>query len=96
MMLRNYQSYMRRREVTYATPNGSLSLLQAQIDLALRPNAGLRDVLYKIDLNELDRLGITYSGPSQVQRMFGMPGGGQEVLINGPVPPSAISVVKRW
>ena len=45
------------RAGSYATPNGTLSPLQAQIDLALSPNQGLRDALLSVDLAGLRQAG---------------------------------------
>ena len=68
------------RAGSYATPNGTLSPLQAQIDLALSPNQGLRDALLSVDLAGLRQAGYQIPGITQVGRSFGMPGGGYEML----------------
>ena len=78
----------------FTTPAGNLSPLQAQIDLALRPNRPLPDAVFRIDLNEVRRFGIEVGNPQQVGRAFNMPGGGTEVIIRGPVPPSALQRVR--
>lgn len=82
------------RGTVYATPNSSLSPLQAQIDLALPPNRGLPGAVFEINAGGLRQAGINVSQPQQVGRMFNMPGGGQEVLIRGNVPPEFIRRIK--
>ena len=87
------QGGLRGNEV-FTTPNGSLSPLQAQLDLALPPNRGLPDALFRIDLNQVRQLGIEFSNPQQIGRQFNLPGGGTEVIIYGPIPPSALKQVR--
>jgi hypothetical protein len=58
---------------TYATPNGNLSPLQAQIDLALSPN-GLRDAVISVDLEGLRSAGYEIPEVTQVYRDYNMPG----------------------
>jgi RHS repeat-associated protein len=78
----------------FLTPNGMLSPLQAQIDLALKPNRGLPEHLFEIDIQDLSALGYNIPKPQLIARMFNMPGGGLEVIISGPIPPSVIRMVK--
>jgi RHS repeat-associated protein len=79
----------------YATTNGMLSPLQAQIDLALSPNRPtLPDALFRIDLNAVRQLGIGISNPQQVSRFMNMPGGGVEILLHGDVPIKALTRVR--
>ena len=78
----------------YATPNSTLSPLQAQLDLALPPNRGLPGAVFEINAGGLRQAGISVSQPQQVGRMFNMPGGGQEVLIKGNVPPEYLRRIR--
>ncbi len=76
------------------TPQGNLSPLQAQIDLALPPNRGLPNALFEVDVGRLRQLGIDVPAPSQVGRNFNLPGGGLEVPINRAIPPEALRRVR--
>ncbi|MBE0449182.1 MAG: hypothetical protein IBX64_14000, partial [Actinobacteria bacterium] len=82
--------------IIYTTPNSSLlSPLQAQIDLALRPNRGLPGAVYEIDLDALRRAGIEVSDSQLVGRMNNMPGGGQEMLIyTNKIPPEMLRRIR--
>jgi len=96
---RNAESISRRGltagpDGVFTTTNGNLSPLQAQIDLALKPNRGLPDATFRVDLNKVRELGIGVSNPRQVSRAFNQPGGGSEIIINGNIPPSALTRVK--
>lgn len=64
------------RVPVYLTPSGNLSALQAQTDLALRPNAGLRDAVYQIDVKTAQQLGVSFPAPTPVPRHYNMPGRG--------------------
>lgn len=74
----------------FLTPQGNLSPLQAQIDLALPPNRGLPNALFEVDVGKLRQLGIDVPAPSQVGRSFNMPGGGLEVPIDSRIPAEAL------
>jgi hypothetical protein len=78
----------------FTTPAGNLSLLQAQIDLALPPNRGLPKNLLEIDVQTLRNMGIEIPQGQQVTRMFNMPGGGTEVVFPHAIPPEAIKLIK--
>jgi len=78
----------------YTTPNGDLSPLQAQIDLALQPNRGLPTHLLEIDSIKLQKMGIEIPKPQLVTRMFNMPGGGYEVVFSQRIPSSAITIIR--
>jgi RHS repeat-associated protein len=82
------------RPGTYATPNGTLSPLQAQIDLALPPNRGLRDALVRIDLAGLRQAGYEIPEVTLIARKFGMPGGGFEMQFPYAIPPQFIKIVR--
>lgn len=82
------------RRGSYATPNGDLSPLQAQIDLALPPNRGLRDAVVRVDLDGLRKAGYEVPELRQVGRKFNMPGGGREVQFPYPIPPQFLTVVR--
>lgn len=71
----------------YTTPKGDLTPIQAQIELSLKPNYGLPDALFKIDIQGLNRIGINpILGPRQVfGGVFGA-GGGKEILFNQKIP----------
>jgi RHS repeat-associated protein len=83
------------REGSYVTSTGSLSPLQAQLDLALPPNRGLRDAVFRVDLDGLRKAGFEVPDFSQVGRNFNMPGGGTEIRFGYVVPKDFISVVQR-
>ncbi len=83
------------RPGSYGTPNGSLSPLQAQIDLALRPNRGLPDALVRVDLAGLRKAGYEIPDATRVGRSFGMPGGGAEMRFPYAIPPQFIKVIPR-
>ncbi len=78
----------------FTTPNGILSPLQAQIDLALPPNRGLPIHLIEIDVSTLRQLGYTVPRGGQVGRAYNMPGGGCEVVFPGRIPPAALRLVR--
>ena len=80
---------------SYATPNGELSPLQAQIDLALPPNRGLTDSVVGVDLAGLRNAGYDVPTPTQVGRSFNMPGGGSEMQFPYRVPPEFLKVLPR-
>lgn len=89
------------RPGSYATPNGSLSPLQAQIDLALPPNTGLRDAVMRVDVAGLREAGYEIPSITQVTgtvtgpggRIYTMPGGGYEMQFPYAIPPEFIKVV---
>jgi hypothetical protein len=78
----------------FTTPAGNLSPLQAQIDLALPPNRGLRQHLLEIDTKVLQSRGISIPPGQTVGRMFNMSGGGVEVVFPHAIPPQAIKVIR--
>ena len=89
------------RPGSYATPNGGLSPLQAQIVLALPPNTGLRDAVMRVDVAGLRGAGYqipaitrvtgTVTGPGG--GVYTMPGGGYEMQFPYAIPPEFIKVV---
>lgn len=79
---------------SYAALTGKLSPLQAQIDLALPPNRGLRDAVVRVDLAGLRRAGYDVPDFTRVGRKFYMPGGGYEVQFPYAVPPEFVRVVR--
>jgi len=83
------------RPGSYATPNGKLSPLQAQIDLALPPNRGLPDALIRVDLAGLRKAGYEIPRSNQVGRSFNMPGGGTEMQFPYAIPPEFLKVIPR-
>lgn len=83
------------RPGSYATPGGTLSPLQAHIDLARRPNRGLPDALVRMDLAGLRKAGYEIPNPSQVGRSFNMPGGGSEMQFPYAIPPEFLKVIPR-
>jgi RHS repeat-associated protein len=78
----------------FLTPNGSLSPLQAQLDLALMPNRGLPGHLLEIDVAALQRAGFSIPKPGLIGRKFNMPGGGLEVILRDAIPPSALKLIR--
>lgn len=83
------------RPGSYATPDGTLSPLQAHIDLALPPNRAVPDALIRVDLAGLRSAGYQIPNPSQVGRSFGMPGGGTELQFPYAIPPEFLKVIPR-
>jgi RHS repeat-associated protein len=83
------------RPGSYATPNGELSGLQAQIDLALPPNRGLPDAAVQVDVAGLHAAGYEIPDVTQVTRSFGMPGGGWEMQFPYEVPSQFLKVVSN-
>jgi hypothetical protein len=77
---------------SWATPDGKLSPLQAQIDLALSPNLGLRDAVIRIDIDGLRSAGYEIPEVTHVGREYNMPGGGYEMQFPYPVPPEFLKV----
>ena len=82
------------RAGAYATPDGELSPLQAQIDLALPPNRDLPGGLIRIDLAGLRQAGYDIPDVTQVGRSYNMPGGGYEMQFPYPIPPEFLKVVR--
>jgi hypothetical protein len=82
------------RAGSYMTPSGTLSPLQAHIDLALPPNRGLPDALIRVDLAGLRRDGYEIPAITRVGRSYGMPGGGYEMKFPYEIPPWYIKVMK--
>lgn len=78
---------------SYATPNGELSPLQAQIDLALPPNRGLPGATVRVDIAGLRDAGYEIPGATQVGPSFNMPGGGYELQFPYAIPPEFLKVV---
>ena len=82
------------RPGSYATPNGGLSPLQAQIDLALQPNRGLPGSLIRIDLDGLKSAGYDSPGVGHVGRSFNMPCGGFEMQFPFSIPSEFLKVIR--
>jgi RHS repeat-associated protein len=80
---------------SYVTPSGTLSPMQAQIDLALSPNRGLTDTVLRIDINGLRAAGYEIPPIFSVMRYNGMPGGGYEMKFPYDIPPKYITVVPK-
>lgn len=84
-----------RSGIVYTTPMGDLTPLQAQIDLALQPNRGLRKYVYEIDVSTLERMGVEVPEPTLVGRKYNMPGGALEVLFREELPAAAIRLWRK-
>jgi len=80
---------------SYATLDGSLTPLQANIDLALPPNRGMREIAIRIDLEAMRNRGHLLPQIAQVARKFNMPGGGSEMIFPFVVKPEYLTVVDR-
>ena len=78
----------------FTTPDGTMSGLQAQIDLALPPNRGIPDALLELDTKTLQRMGVDVSPSSLVKRDFNMPGGERETVFDSLLPPEAVRRVR--
>lgn len=91
------------RKGSYATPNGSLSPLQASLELALPPNRALPDAAIRIDLAGLRKAGYEIPTPTRVSstvtgaggRTYSMPGGGYEIQFPYSIPAEFLKVVPR-
>jgi len=82
------------RPLTWTTPAGNLSPVQAQIELALPPNRGYPNALFEIDTATLQQLGINPAvGPQRIMSTPNAAGGGIEHISNQPIPLSAIKQV---
>ncbi len=81
----------RLRPGAYVTPNGNLSPLQAQVELARRPNYPSRSAIVQIDANALADAGFEIPPVTRVPLMFGMAGGGYEVQFPYAIPPQFLS-----
>lgn len=87
--------------VTFATPNGELSPLQAHIELALTPNSGFREVVVEIDVAAMRAAGYEIPAASRITstvvgsdgRVYSMPGGGTEVVFDYVIPADFLKVV---
>jgi hypothetical protein len=83
-----------------ATPEGTLSPLQAQLDLALPPNRGLPDIKIRIDIAGLRNAGCDIPEVTRVSstvtgaggRVYTMPGGGYEMQFPYAVPGDFLKV----
>ena len=79
----------------YTTTKGDLSPVQAQIELALRPNRGYPNALFGLDVKGLSKAGINpVVGPKPVTGGNFGAGGGIEVLFNKPIPPEYLNRIK--
>jgi hypothetical protein len=83
------------RKDSYAATEGDLTPMQAQIDLALPPNHGLRDSVLRIDLAGLRRAGEPIPVVRRVARDHNMPGGGYELFFPAGVKPQYLSIVPK-
>lgn len=89
------------RPGSYATPNGSLSPLQAQLELALPPTRALPGATVQIDVAGLRGAGYEIPAVSRVSstvtgaggRVYTMPGGGYEMNFPYAIPPQFLKVV---
>jgi hypothetical protein len=89
------------RPGTYATPNGSLGGLQAQLELALPPNRAAPNIRIRIDIEGLRKAGYEIPTPSRVSstvrgadgRVYQMPGGGWEMKFPYEIPPEFLEVL---
>ena len=95
------------RRGTFATPDGSLSPLQAHIDLGLSPNRGLPDMLVRIDVAGLRAAGYEIPAVTRVTtvvvqpcrldaqcagRMYPVIGGGYQMLFPYRIPAKYVAV----
>ena len=79
----------------FTTTNGSLTPIQAQIELALSPNRGLPGALLEIDAAALQRAGIKPTfGPARVLPTGNAPGGGVEIIFGEQIPAEFIKRVR--
>jgi hypothetical protein len=83
------------RPGSHATPNGELSGLQAQIDLALSPNRALPGAVVQVNVAGMRAAGYDIPEVTQVGRNFGMPGGGWEMQFPDGVPSQFLKVVSN-
>jgi hypothetical protein len=79
----------------YTTTKADLSPIQAQIELALKPNRGYPNALFELDVKGLSKAGIKpVVGPKPVTGGNFGAGGGIEVLFNKPIPPEYLNRIK--
>ncbi|MBP7731882.1 MAG: RHS repeat-associated core domain-containing protein [Bacteroidales bacterium] len=79
----------------YTTTKADLSPVQAQIELALKPNRGHPNALFELDVKGLSKAGINpVVGPKPVTGGNFGAGGGIEVLFNKPIPPGYLNRIK--
>jgi hypothetical protein len=87
---------------SYLTPNGELSPLQAQIELALPPTRDLPDAALSVDLAGMRKAGFEIPPVTRVSnvvrasdgRVYTMPGGGYEMHFPYAIPARFIKVVR--
>ncbi len=77
------------------TQAGSLSPLQAQLELALPTGRGLPDAVIRVDLAAMRKDGIKLDDFTRVSSRYGMPGGGTELRIHERIRPKYLTVTKR-
>jgi hypothetical protein len=84
----------------FTTPNGSLSPLQAQIELALPPNRGLPNAVIQIDVAGMRAAGYEIPAVHRItstvasgSRVYSQPGGGYEMVFDYSIPPEFLKVV---
>jgi hypothetical protein len=82
------------RKESYATLIGTLSPLQAFLDLALDPERNPPDAVIRIDLVEMTLAGFELPPVVSVARKFNLPGGGFEMMFPYEIEPQFLSVVK--
>lgn len=88
------------RPGSYATPDGNLSPLQAQLDLALPPNRGLPEVKIRVDIAGLRDAGYAIPDATRVSstvsgadgRVYTMPGGGYQMQFAYAIPGQFLKV----
>lgn len=86
----------------YATPTGSLSPLQAQLELSLPPTRALPGGIVRIDVAGLRSAGYEIPSVTRVSgtvtgaggRVYTMPGGGYEMNFPYAIPPEFLKVVR--
>lgn len=78
--------------ILYLTPDGTLTPLQAQLDLAL-PQSNTAEAEFAVDTSQLDQSKVILSR-RVTGNVYGRPGGGTEILYDGQIPLSAVRRVK--
>jgi hypothetical protein len=77
----------------YATLDGTLIPVQAQIDLALPANRGVNDVVVRIDLQGLRDAGFPIPSVTQVPVAPNVPGGGSQLYFPYQIPSQYVTVI---
>jgi hypothetical protein len=89
------------RQGSYATPNGNLTGLQAQVELSLNPTRAAPNMRIRINVDAMRKAGYDIPTPTRVSnvvtdrvtgRVYTMPGGGYEMKFPYKIPSKYLEV----